>query len=420
MSESEGKLATVWADEAWPLYGAAFFMAVGLSVCWTAMPFVLRTLGGTEAHVGYAPAAHGLAYMAALLLTGSLLGHLDAKRATQAAAAVTVVAAAVMVLAVLAARRPGDSAQIAWVWVIISAGALAGASMALFWPFLMSWVSARYEGVALNRRFGRYNGAWSGGALIGPLVGASLVELDPSGPMLASLGTLLLVCALLGLGRRNGGSSASEGQRMNEPATADDGRRLISYRWMSRAAMFAGWVCFAIVRSQFALRFTDLGYSESQYGVLVTVLAGCNFVALIAAGRWAFWHYRPGPLLAGQGMLLLAMLMVLFGRTFVVFLAAVVTLGLAFGFGYSSHLYYGASASEKRSVRMTIHEIVISLAITIGSFAGGYLAEHVGLLAPYWFAIGVVTLGGVAQLIVLVAVRSMPPAQAGADRLSPQ
>jgi DHA1 family multidrug resistance protein-like MFS transporter/DHA1 family quinolone resistance protein-like MFS transporter len=269
----------------------------------------------------------------------------------------------------------------------------------------MSWVSARYEGVALNRRFGRYNGAWSSGACVGPLVGASLVAVSRLAPLLVTFVSAALICVLLRLGRRSGGSSVEEGAETTGPAAARDNRRLSGYRWMSRAAMFAGWTCFAIVRSQFAVRFNKhLGYSEWQFGVLMTIFAGCNFTALIAAGRWAFWHFQFGPLLAGQAVMLLAMLGILFGQTFGVFLVCVVALGLAFGFAYSSHLYYGASASDQRSVRMTIHEIVISLAITVGSFAGGQLAENVGLLAPYWFAVGVIGLGGVGQVAILTSI----------------
>jgi predicted MFS family arabinose efflux permease len=55
---------------------------------------------------------------------------------------------------------------------------------------------------------------------------------------------------------------------------------------------------------------------------------------------------------------------------------------------------------------MAIHETVISLGLTIGSFAGGYLAQHVGLYAPYWFAVGLVGLGTAAQVVLHVAARA--------------
>ena len=157
--------------------------------------------------------------------------------------------------------------------------------------------------------------------------------------------------------------------------------------------MFSVCACYAVIRSQFALVFTGLGYTESQFGLYLTVYALCNFAALVAAGRWAMWHFKPSLLLVGQALLLVMLLLTIYGKALSVFHTASVLLGIAYGFAYCSHLYYGASASRKRSARMAIHEIVISLGLTIGSLAGGYLAEHVGLYTPYWFAVGLVGLG---------------------------
>jgi hypothetical protein len=159
------------SGRAWPLYGAAFMMATSLSMAWTAMPFVLSYMGGTKAHVGYAPAVNNLAYMIALLVAGSRFGHLRVRRTTLSAATVALSAAAIMSLSVLWAELRAGGSGPACIWTLIVAGGVGGGAMALYWPFLMSWVSADYEGTRLNRRFGRYNGAWSGGAAIGPLMG---------------------------------------------------------------------------------------------------------------------------------------------------------------------------------------------------------------------------------------------------------
>ena len=89
-----------------------------------------------------------------------------------------------------------------WIWLVIAAGGLGGAAMALFWPFLMSWVSGSYEGLALNRRLGRYNGSWSSGGVVGPLVGAWLVEQGPLWPMVAAVVCFVASFLLLGLARK--------------------------------------------------------------------------------------------------------------------------------------------------------------------------------------------------------------------------
>ncbi len=176
---------------------------------------------------------------------------------------------------------------------------------------------------------------------------------------------------------------------------------------MARVGLFCSWASFSIIRSQYALVFTGpLGYSDSWFGVFMTTVALCNFLALIASGRWAFWHFRPALLLGAQMMIFGTLLMVIYGGTLGVLFLAAVVLGVAFGFVYSSHLFYVAATSRQRSVRMVIHEVTISLGTTIGAGAGGYLAKNVGLYAPYWFAVGVVVLGGAVQMAIHIAARA--------------
>jgi len=403
--ERKGPL-TKARERAWPQYAAAFMMALCLSMAWTAMPFVLSAMGGTKAHVGYAPAVNNLAYMIALFIAGARLGHLPVKRTTLTAGMMALAATATMGAAVLLARsRVGVDGR-AWIWMLVLAGGIGGAAMAFYWPFLMSWVSADYEGVRLNKRLGRYNGAWSGGATVGPLIGTWLFEFHPVLPLFAAATAVLVAQLLLSFGRHR---SARDGVVLPPPGTRDtvhDARILTDCRWLSRIALFSACVCFAVVRSQFALVFRGFGFAESQFGVYLMMYASCNFLALMTAGRWVFWHFRPGLLIVAQALFLLMLVLTIYGRTLTVFFIASVILGLAYGFAYSSHLYYGASASRRRSSRMAIHEMVISLGLTIGSAAGGYLSEHMALYAPYWFAAGAVGLGMIGQVAIHLVSRA--------------
>jgi predicted MFS family arabinose efflux permease len=147
----------------------------------------------------------------------------------------------------------------------------------------------------------------------------------------------------------------------------------------------------------------------------MTTVALCNFLALIASGRWAFWHFRAPLLFGAQMMIFVTLLLIIYGGTLGVLFPAAVVLGVAFGFVYSSHLFYVAATSRQRSVRMVIHEVTISLGTTIGAGAGGYLAKNVGLHAPYWFALAVVGLGGAVQMAIHIAAR----ARAGAAKPAP-
>jgi MFS family permease len=391
-------------DRAWPLYGAAFTTGLSLSTVWSAMSFVLIAMGGTKAHAGDAPTINTLAYMAALLVTGSRLSHLDAKRATRTAVLIALCSAVLMALAVCGATRDGGTSPLVWIWMMIGAGGLGGAAMALFWPFLMSWVSGSHEGLELNRRLGRYNGSWSSGGVVGPVFGAWLVEKGLLWPMLAAIFCFVASFLLLGLARRDAAQPRGSAKPTNGgPEVPCDARMLADFRWISRIALFCSWASFAIARSQFALVFTALGFSKSQFGAYLTTIALCNFLTLIAGGRWAFWHFRAGLLFGAQGMVLLAVLLVIYGRTLSVLFLSAAVLGVAFGFSYSSHLFYVAATSRTRSVRMVIHEITISLGVTIGSWPSGHLAQHVGPYAPYWFAVALVGLGTLGQLAIHIA-----------------
>ena len=74
-------------SDVWPLYAAAFAMAMALSVFWTAIPFILRNIGGTPKQVGYALAANMFGYLVCLLFAAVKLGHLNPRHTTRSASA---------------------------------------------------------------------------------------------------------------------------------------------------------------------------------------------------------------------------------------------------------------------------------------------------------------------------------------------
>jgi MFS family permease len=388
--------------DVWPLYGAAFAMAANVSMLWTAMPFIMRNIGGTEEHVGYVWAANMLGYMICLLLTATTLGHLAPRRATRIAAAIMFLSTLVMVFVVYYVIVNEQFADLALIWTVIAAGTFSGAAMSLFWPFLMSWVSADYEGPVLNRRLGTYNGMWSSASIMGPLIGGALVDVSTLGPLVLCAVCLAVCFVLVCLAHDGSAGTAASVPPIDEPQIPFDSSQLLCFRWMARIAMFCAWACLGVSRSQFALLFTELGFSETQFGIVITVFGICNFLTLTGAGRVSFWHFKPVLLFAVQGLLALSLLLIIFGRTLWAFVPAFVIMGLGFGFAYSSHLYYGTSASKKRSVRMAIHEVTLSAGVVVGAGTGGYLSANFGIYWPYRFSLIVLAVGLTAQLALWV------------------
>lgn len=389
----------------WPLYGSAFAMATSLSVLWTAMPFIIRDIGGTEEHVGYIWAFNMLGYMLSLLLTAVMLGHLAPRHATRAAAAAMFLATLVMAIVVYYAIIRDQFGRTALIWTMIATATLSGAAMSLFWPFLMSWVSADYEGAILNRRLGTYNGMWSSAAIMGPLIGGLLVDMSTFAPVLVGVACLAVCFVLLCLAHDGSAGNAASVELVDAPEISIDKRLLLRFKWMARIALFCSWACLGVTRSQFALLFTDLGFSETQFGIIITIFGICNFMVLTVAGRLAFWHFKPVLLLSVQVILALSIFLIIYGRTLWAFVPSFVIMGFGFAFAYSSHLYYGACGSKKRSTQMAIHEVTISLGVIVGAGAGGYLSGRFGIYWPYWFSIIVLALGLIAQVVIYIALK---------------
>jgi len=389
----------------WPLYGAAFAMALGLSALWTVMPFIVRNIGGTEEHAGYAWAANMLGYMLCLLFAArhGSLAHLNPRRVTRAAAATMFLATVAMILVVHYVITHNQPGRVIFVWALILAGALAGAAMSGYWPFLMSWVAADYDGAVLNRRLGTYNGMWSSAAIIGPLIGGLLVDMNSLAPIVLCAACLAVSFVLLCLAHDGSAGAASSLIAPNAMQSCPDRTGLSRLRWMARITLFCCWVCLGVCRSQFPLLFADIGFTETQFGMLVTLFGVFNFLIMTGAGRAEFWHFKPMILPGLHVVLILPLLLILIGCTLRAFVPAFVIMGLGFGFAYSAHLYYGACGSSKRSAPMITHEITLSLGIVFGAGAGGYLARNVGIYWPYWFSIVTLIAGLLAEGIIWLA-----------------
>ena len=395
----------------WPLYGAALWMSMGLNVLWTAMPFIVRNIGGTEDHVGYALAANMFGYLLCLWFTAAKLGHLNPRHTTRAAAAAMFLATFVMLVVVYCAVAGNQLGRPGFIWTVIAAGAVAGGAMSLYWPYLMAWVSADYEGAVLNRRLGTYNGMWSSSAILGPVISGAIVDRSTSGPVAVSVSCLAICFVLLYLSHDGSAGTAALSRSRDTTETHYDRRLLLRLKWMARISLFCSWLWLSVARTQFALRFTNMGFSETQFGILPTTFGICCFLMLTGAGRVEFWHFKPALLFTVQPALAVSVLLLIFGRTFWAFAPSWVIMGSAFGFAFSSHMYYSACGNKKRSKQMAIHEATISIGVIIGSGTGGYLAKHFGDYHPYWFALIVLALGMLAQAAIWIFHKIEPPRQ---------
>jgi MFS family permease len=365
----------------------------------------MRNIGGTEEHVGYALAANMFGYLVCLLFAAAKLHHLNPRRTARTAAAAMFLATFVMLVVVYQAMTGDVRGRPASIWIVIAAGTVAGGAMSLYWPYLMAWVSADYEGAVLNRRLGTYNGMWSSAAILGPMLGGVIVDASTSGPIAVSTVCLATCVFLLCLAHDGAAGTAVSSRAIDASETQYDQGLLLRFKWMARISLFCCWLWFSVARTQFALQFTEMGFSETLFGALLMTFGICNFLMLTGAGRVGFWHFKPALLFVVQPALIVSVLLLIYGGTLGAFVLSFVILGCAFGFSFSSHMYYGVCGTNKRSRPMAIHEVTISIGVVVGSGAGGYLAGHYGVYHPYWFALIVLALGFTAQAAIWAVFR---------------
>jgi len=404
ISSDKNTIFSSGGDSAKLLYVVAFLMSFGNGVLWVSWPFVIKGLNGTAADVGNCFALHMGIYMCTCLAIGFRLGHLNARRVIQNGVVVVILAVGGMCGVVMPASQ--RCCQFDPVWLMIGLALLIGMSMGFFWPYLMGWLSGGYEGRDLNRRLGMFNVAWVSGGIISPWIGGILVE--RSSLLVLAAAEVGIVLCFVAVSFTRGEVRESAGQNNNSPVPNDFNEALLlKFRWIARISLLCVMVCIGLVRTQLGLLLVEpvLGYSESDFGKVITVVSLAYFAVFAATGKWHFWHFRIAALIGAQILVVLSMVIILHSSRLWEFFVAAAVLGTSASFIYASHLYYGVSGSKRRSRRMAIHETTQSLGMVVGSLAGGYLYVHISGYAPYWFGIVFFGVGFLAQIIVWFALK---------------
>jgi MFS family permease len=385
-------------------------MAFSLGMWWVSLPFIIKHFEGSDADVGYGFALHMGAYACGCLLTGSFLHHRNPKRIVLIGTSIMFLMALGLALVIALSLYKEDGLNP--VPLVIGFFGCAGCFMSFFWPFLMGWLSTGHEGPSLNRRMGLFNSAWAGGFFISPLLGGYLVNLSPLPPLLFPVGCLFLCFIAVSL-TRSPGELKSPFPSVGDNTLPDEYnlKVLPMFRWAARIALMCAMIGTGVIRTQMGLLFKyELSFpnAESYFGTVMMVLSFTNFAVLTLAGRCHFWHFRWSLLIGAQLLVIVSALLVISSSQMWIFILVTLANGLGMAFAYASHLYYGVSGSKRRSARMAVHEITLSLGMVIGSLMGGFLSENLGPYAPYWFVVLALTAGFLAQALIRLFLKPRP------------
>ncbi len=268
------------------------------------------------------------------------------------------------------------------VWQLYVVSAFSGVGHALFWPAVEAELASEADSQQLRQRVGRFNVSWSLGDIPGALVAGLAFDVSPTLPF--------LICTFVGVTISAFTSSvrmvASSAESRERHQQAIDGHRLpLNHRTFWKLALVANFFSagvVSIVRRLFPDLAVDvLRYSGRQYGLLVMVVAVSRTVTFAVLERHHGWLYRARRFFGVQLLFPVGCLIMVFARSYWVFVLAFALIGTASGFVYFSSLYYSVHGASRQAQRAGLHESILGL----GSGLIPFMAGPSRLLTePYW------------------------------------
>jgi len=363
-----------WRFSPLGLYVGSFLFAFQDSATLLALPWQVLNLGGQTLAVGLAGGLQLMAYMVFCFFVGSVTDRVGVKPMVLFSLTMSFLISLLIPLAPT-------------LWILFALVAIKGVVLSAHWPLIMGWVSSGIEGGSLNKRLGIFNFSWSSGCILGTFLGGYLFAVAYWIPfVVAGAACVLEIFSIMGVQSYSPVRKAIAATMEPERESAE----LVLFRWIWRIGLVAGWIALGAIRTPIVTLITEMQQdSKLHAGILagMNLLFTCGFVAL---SRTVRWHYRFKYVLLAE----LSVLVILVGiamsqtpgqlTTFVL----VGTPGMAFM--YSSHLFYAVSGSRQRQNGAALHEILLSLGISIGSFGGGVWGQAYGIRAVYIAIAGVI------------------------------
>ena len=334
--------------------------------------------------LGLLAMASAVAYTAGCLMSGTISDRLGRRRCVLMGCLGTGVAWAAV------ASMPR------WEYVLLVMP-IAGASLSLFWPSIQAWIAELTIGGRreLNRNLGLFNILWSVGLMVGPVTCGYLWLVDRRLTLYlpAALSVVLGAC-LLAVPRGTAQVEAEEEDR----APHEDGDLFLKLAWFGN---FASWFGMGTVLAMFPKLGAELAFTPPAVGWVLFAARGGQVLLFIYTRYEDRWQYKLWPLLVAQAGAIVGMAMAVWAQSGIAFGAGFALGGACGGITYVASLFYALHGrSEGKGKTSGLHEAVLGSGGFLGPLTGGFVAQHLGLRAPFTLAALVLAAACVAQLIL--------------------
>lgn len=267
---------------------------------------------------------------------------------------------------------------------------LYGSFMALLWPHMASWYSRGREDDKLNKAISYFNLSWGLGAAFSPIICGILTEINIVIPLIVSIiSFIILSLSVLVLTNKIPYLKAVESEKnynLNSCLT-DNSTPLRYFSWV---AVFLAYLFFGMFINIFPLYAkNDLLFSETTIGFLLWSKGIISCIAFYLLGKMNFWHFKSLYIFISQIILAFICFVTALCNSFYSFFIIFMIFGLVFSLMYLQSIFHGFSGALNRTLRMTIHEVLLTSGLVIGSILSGYIYDLLGFkTALNYFGIG--------------------------------
>ncbi len=245
----------------------------------------------------------------------------------------------------------------------ISAGAL-----------LMRVVSDSQRGRAQSL----YNGGFIAGGVAGPAFGGLLLAFSPRAPFFIYSGLLIIagIFALIFLHEKRLGKSTNAQSAQSQVMTIREALQMRAYLYSLFLAFLGSWIFFGMRSSILPLfAIEDIGVTTSIVGISFTLALIAQGSVMVRAGKYSDKNGRKPVILIGFSITLLALFLLTLSTNVVLYLIAMLVLGLGAGFATAAGAIVGDVIKGKSGKVYALWQMAGDAGMMVGPLVLGLVAD---------------------------------------------
>lgn len=355
----------------------------------------------------------GACYFLSYALSSALFGHVSDRFGRRR---LIVMGSVVYVGAFLVALRSLDPPT------VYLATALCGTAAGMIFPPLMVMITRGQvhgdHGRAASAPLIAFCLWWNAGVLLGQSGGGLLFRVSTEACLVTAMVAAALIAPLI-IGAR--------AVEVVSPARVEPASELAQERWAApRFFAIAGW--FANIGCAFTMSLvvflfpklaTSVDIPPATHGFMLGAmrLVVISIYALLHFTN--FWRHRMWPSLGAQLIAMCGLVLLAKATGVVPLTAGLMLAGVMTGYIYFSGVFYSTTSfkNERKGLASGLHEATLAIGFTGGSLGGAYVANTMGVRAPFEVGIAVLLVFAILQFLARMFVHGKMSAAAAAPRV---